>query len=367
MNYKKTNRMWKNITPENKKIIESYLEFRNNNNKASTTVKNESNTLRKLARFLGDKSLKDATQDNLETFFGDKTIVKNWNSRDLYGAHISKFYNRIFKLRRKQRPEIMDWFEYQSADQRDKNHDPDAYEKFFIRPEEYKKLIASTIDPQEKALWQTMYLTGPRPSEACSMRIGGLKEVTGGYEITVYDSKTKKRKIPISDTPEHLLYWIRNHPYKNNPDSSLWLSQSKRKMFNPMNKDAIGFKLKKAIIRSGIKNTITPHCFRKTRASIMFNADIGNDDKLMSEFFGWKLHTVVERRKEYDLRPHETLRKKIFNSKTHLEPSYDALKIEKERAESQAKKIEDMEETMSQMKSLIDQLMKATTGEPSTL
>ena len=168
MTDKKINRIWRKITPENKAIIEKYLEFREkNNNKAPTTIKNESNTLRKLTRFLGDKSLKDATQDDLETFFGDKTIVKNLNSRDLYGAHINKFYNRILKLKRKQRPAIMDWFEFQTAEQRDNNKDPDAYEKFFITPDEYQKLLNSTINPQEKALWQIMYLSGGRPSEIC--------------------------------------------------------------------------------------------------------------------------------------------------------------------------------------------------------
>ena len=212
-----------------------------------------------------------------------------------------------------------------------------------------------------------MYLCGARPSEICSMKVGGINEVPNGYEVTVFNSKTKPRKIPLKETPEHLLYWIRNHPFKDEEEHPIWLSESRRKMWNQMDKNAIRLKLNRAKKMNIIKKSITPHCFRKTRASIMFNSDVGNDDKLMSEFFGWKLHTVPDRSNEYDLRTHETLREKIFNSKSKIAPSYDALKIEKDRAERQAERIKEMEQDMHDMKRLIDQLMTATTGQPSTL
>ena len=359
---------WRDISPENKLVIENYCRFRRNTCKKSfSTVSAEENTLRKLARFL-NKPLKDATEDDMISFFGDTTVVGSLKSRDLYGVQLCTFYRHILKLRRKERPLIMDWFYFSTKAEKKKQVDPDAYEKFFIQPDEYQKMIDFSSNSQDKALWQTMYLTGARPSEIASMKVDGVKEVPNGYEVTVYKSKTIPRKIPLSQTPEHLLYWVRNHPHKNDNDTALWVSNSRKSVNEPLLVSGIKQKFTALIKSSNLKKTLTPRCFRKTRASIMFNdPEVGNDDKLMAEFFGWSISQVPLRRLEYDLRTHDTLRDKIFKNGIKKQPSYDELKIEKEKAERYAKRIEELEKQMSVMKDDLFEKLKAEFLKPETI
>jgi len=350
---KVTGKKWVGINNSNKATVLRYENFRLKvQRKSVQTIRNEANTLRKLARLLRKKEFKDATEQDLLSFFENKKIVKSDNSRDLYGAHIIKFYNWLLELKRKKRPDIMEWFEYQTASQRQKKYDPNRKEKRFITRKEYDALQKWTVDQQEKALWETLYLSGARPSEICSMRIDSLKELEGGYEITVYDSKTKPRNIPLVEHPEHLLRWIEHHPYQDDKQHALWLSKSTRKMNNPMVADVVNVKLKKAIERAGIKTTITPHCFRKTRATIMFTQKSKDDgliftDKEISLHFGWQLASVPLRREEYDLTNQDDLRKKVFGNGSKA-PSYDVIKAEKEKLETRyGNRIKDLEKLNS--------------------
>ncbi len=352
---KVTGKKWVGISDPNKATVLLYGDHRLKVQKKSTeTIENESNTLRKLAKLLNAKKFKDATENDLQSFFGNDDIVKSNNSRDLYGAHIIKFYNWLFKLKRKRRPDIMEWFEYQTALQKQKNHDPNQKEKRFITREEYDALQQWTVDTQEKALWETLYLSGARPSETCSMKIDSLKELEDGYEIIVYHSKTRPRNIPLAEHPEHLLRWMDNHPFQDDKKHALWLSQSKRKMGNPMSSDAINSKLKNAIKRAGIKNTITPHCFRKTRATIMFtmksqDGGLIYTDKEISLHFGWQLGSMPLRRVEYDLTNQDDLRKKVFGNGSKA-PSYEVIKAEKEKLETKyGKQIKELEYKMNDM------------------
>jgi len=355
MGNKVTERKWIGISRQNKTILLLYFDYRSNVQKKSLkTVYNESNTLRKLARCLDKTVFKDITEKDLQSFFGNSNNVKNNLSRDLYATHIIKFYNWLFKLKRKQRPEIMEWFEYQTSAQKRKDIDPNMKEKNFITREEYEKLLQYSPDLQEKALWETLYLSGARSGEICSVIIEGVKELENGYEITVLSSKTQARNIPLSEFPEHLLRWVSNHPFRDHPEHCLWISHSTSKLNNPMNPHVINWKLKKAIQRSGIKQTITPHCFRKTRATIMFPKFT---DKEMSLHFGWTLMTVPQRRAEYDLTDHEDLRNKIFGDKPKL--TWDALKHQKETLEGKhEKEIKAMQRKINAMKKDNDEMLK---------
>ena len=121
-----------------------------------------------------------------------------------------------------------------------------------------------------------------------------------------------------------------------------------------MTNDAIYFKLQKAIERTGIKSTITPHCFRRTRATIMFtqkskDGGLIYTDKEIALHFGWSIKSVPLRRAEYDLTNQEDLRKKVFGNGKKA-PSYDVIKAEKDKLEIQyGTKIKELEYKIQDM------------------
>ena len=69
---KVTGKKWIGIIDSNKAIILLYEDHRLNvQRKSVQTIKNESNTLRKLAKLLSDKEFKDATEQDMQSFFGN--------------------------------------------------------------------------------------------------------------------------------------------------------------------------------------------------------------------------------------------------------------------------------------------------------
>jgi hypothetical protein len=100
---------------------------------------------------------------------------------------------------------------------------------------------------------------------------------------------------------------------------------SRRDYGKPLTTWAIIFRLEQACKRAKIPRH-KPHDFRKTRATIMFRENI--DDLMMAKYFGWEVETVAERRRQYDLRGYDELKKKMFKT-VEKPPSYKEL--EKQR------------------------------------
>lgn len=250
----------------------------------------------------------------------------------------------------------MECYEYQTKQQKNKSKDPNAKEKYFVLPEDYEKLIKYSLNFQEKALWEIMYLSGARPSEILTMNIGGVNDNGVSIEITVLESKTKPRKIPLSEYPEHLMRWIENHPYKNQPDNPVWINNSHR----PDHKDGdfgkrliymgLRAKLIDILKKAKIDKPFTPKCFRKTRATIMFPE---NDDGTMAMYFGWEVESVPQRRRYYDLSNYDDLLKKI-QVNVNKPPSYYVPQKQKEQLESQHKK--EMDELKNKMEQVMERM-----------
>ncbi len=192
---------WKDIPKENRQVLIQYLKDRlNSDRKELGTVTNERSILLRLSRHITNKSYAQLTERDMKDYFATVTDA----SRDLTATKIILFYRKILKLKKKVRPDCMEWFEYTTKKQKQKHVDADAVTKYFITQEEYSNIMRVTVDQQAKALFETLYLSGARSSEVCSMTIDSI-EVDGGVEITVWESKTKPRKIPLSEYPSELI------------------------------------------------------------------------------------------------------------------------------------------------------------------
>ena len=197
------------------------------------------------------------------------------------------------------------------------------------------------------------------------MNINDVHELDKGWEITVKWSKTEPRNIALDGYPEHLLRWIENHPNRDNKKSPLFMSRS-RIANGRMTTKGTEDRLRTTIKDSNIKKTITPKCFRATRATIMFGDTKRKfTDKEMAIHFGWKVKAVPERREQYDLTNYEDLKKKVFGEGKKRE-SADAIKGQNEKLKKNNEKyeneIDDLKEQMEYMKETIASL--SSTIEP---
>jgi integrase len=217
-------------------------------------------------------------------------------------------------------------------------------------------------------MWEVFYLSGGRLAEIQKLKIKDILIEGNNVSIRINYSKTRPREVPLSGQPNHLIRWLEKHPFRENPENPLWISYASRNFLKPLAYSTIGVKFNELIRKAGLKSTLSIHCFRKSYATNLFEArskdgGIIYDDKEIGQLLGWKPHTVVKRRQEYDLRNTKDLKKKIFKSTGKSLETYDNLKKERDMLENQyQKKITDMEQDMYDMKRLIDQLMTATTG-----
>jgi len=304
---------WIDVSKTNKNTILEYAKERLTKGKYEKTIYGETTTLIKLARFL-KKELRYATEEDMKDFFSDKEIVKSPISADLYATRIMAFYRwgqwQKEKIKRKQRPDIMYWYKHQSTNCRNKEYDEKT--KWFIHRKEYDKLLLSSPNVQDKALWEVFYLTGARPDEVLSMKIKSFNELAQGYELHVYSSK-RTRSIPLCEIPHHLIRWLKEHPERKRPEAELWLSHSNRTFNQPLKKvKSIEDRFKNALRRAEIDRHLTPKCFRKTRATIIFEEKRLTDVEI-GLFFGWKPGEVPKRRFDYSLTDHEDLKEEIFD------------------------------------------------------
>jgi integrase len=281
---------WIDVSETNKNKILEYAKKRRAKGKYEKTIYGETTTLIKLARFL-KKEFKYATEKNMKDFFSDKEIVRSPVSADLYATRIIAFYRwgqwQKEKIKRKQRPDIMDWYEHQTKNYKNKDYDKKA--KWFIHRKECDKLILTSPNVQDKALWEVFYLTGARLDEVLSMKIKSFKELAQGCKLRVYGSN-RTRSIQLCEIPHHLMRWLKEHPGRKKPEAELWLSHSNRTFNQPLAKvKSIEDRFKNTLKRAEIDRHLTPKCFRKTRATIIFGekklTDADHED-LKEEIFG---------------------------------------------------------------------------------
>jgi integrase len=307
---------------KNSEILEKYIKFREANNKSKNTIKGDIYTLSKLLNFTNNKPLKEIDESDLQGFIKS---LKTLGTKSQYGMKLIIFYRWLFKITTKhQRPPNLQWFEFPSEELKAKHHNPDV-KRFLITPTEYSKIIQyCRIDFKWSALYETLYLSGGRPNEVNEMNIGDVINEGGKVTVLLNTSKTIPRKVPLPDTPKMLVRWIQNHPFKDNPNCPLFITGSNHSSDIRMFVKNINRHFNVVKRNTGIKSTLTPHAFRKTRASIMFSArtkdgGIIYDDKEIAQYFGWKPHTVSQRRQQYDLRNFEDLKEKIHRKVKSVE------------------------------------------------
>ena len=316
----------KKLLKENQAVIVRYRKHRESLNKRDNTLKTDCNAVRKLAYHLGKTRFEDASEDDLKAFF---VMEKNYVLRDHYACRIICFYRWLLRLPDDGRPVMMVWYRYSTSDDRERQKKVNLKESL-MTPDEYAKVIQSVkMDLRMSALYETLYLSGARPDEVCKMKVKDVLIEQGKVSVRVVNSKSLPREVPLSDKPVLLLRWLENHPYSVDKDA--WLFPSLDRRFKNVsvaesrhiNAGSLSDKFRRLVVSlhrldPAFKETLILYSFRKTRATIMFNQNY--DDKEMGMLFGWKPHTVIDRRNEYDLRGLDDLKSKIFQKSESYRP-----------------------------------------------
>jgi len=353
----------KETSKHNIQAIDKYLKELSSNRKAEGTIKNMNYVLNRLGKFLGETNFEDATKEQMMTYFD---TIKADSSYNIYGSLIIRFFGWLQNPDDITKTTNMKWFHYLNEKKRKQKKDPEGIKKYLITPEEYKTILEASKDKYGfyEALWECYWLSGGRLGEVQSMKVGDVRIEDNHVIVVLPDSKTIARDVPLRETPHLLLRWLGNHPLRNDPTAPLWCHMfNQNKINEPISTITIENVFWNIRKKTNIKKTLSPHCFRKTRATMMFNQRSPDgglifSDTHMARLFGWTLETVSQRRREYDLTTQEDLKKIIFNGNggTTLQ-TYDVIKKEKENLESVYKeKLDKQQKELDAMKKLMEHL-----------
>lgn len=355
----------------NSDLIEKYLSFYKIKKPEASkhTIRSKRQALEKLSHYLENntehKSLDKAIEKDMLNFFGNDEYV-TIGSRNQIGIHIIPFYRWKLGLYKKERPPNMRWFETTSKQAKKRNKDPHRKEKLYITAEDYEKMTNYSKDVynQNRAIWETYYISGFRPEELQSMSIEDvIINNDNSVNVVCPKSKTNPRNITLVIYPDNLIRYIGNHPQRKNKKAPLWFHLTSSNKLNQLSMEAIRRRFRDMRKDLGLKNTITIKSFRKTRASKFFQSDNKkiNDNSFIAWYMGWDEHTVVERRKEYNLIDNEDFKKAIIKEPM-IPKDYDRLEKDletydskyKPKLDKQEKRIKDLEKRLKQTNNVLE-------------
>jgi site-specific recombinase XerD len=341
------------ISVDNQQIIDEYLKYKTNA-KPVERPRNLISPVRTLSNFLDEKLLTDATEEDLKYFFNPDNKIISFESRSYMFTQIRLFYRWVDKIDRYTIPDRLRWYEPITNKAKKRYLDPDRINKHLITEKDYIEMIENSNDAygQDKAIWETYFLSGIRPEEIDNLKLNSIKiHKNGNYEIKVKsgESKTIPRYIPLPERPDNLIRWMGNHPNRKKPNSPLFISY-KSKNITGITRDTIYrrfTKLKKE--NPKIKQSLTLESFRKNRATILFNSSDYDDGKI-AQFMGWTPTTVAQRRIDYELSNIDDLRKIVWKKPQKL-IDYDTIKGDKDKLTDEYKpKIKELKKQLREIK-----------------
>ncbi len=138
---------------------------------------------------------------------------------------------------------------------------------------------------REKAFISLLHESGCRVGEFLNIRIGDIQVKDSYAEIRV-DGKTGKRTIFIAKSIPNLIRFLEVHPYKNNNQSYLWLSEANHNQNEPLLYKGSQRLIDRCFERSGINKKHNLHWFRHSRATILAPKIT---EAMLCKYMGWSI------------------------------------------------------------------------------
>jgi len=144
-----------------------------------------------------------------------------------------------------------------------------------ITEDDLEKLLKACVgNPRDKALIHVHYEAGTRVGEILSLKIKHVKFDQYGAVIHV-DGKTGARPIRLVKSVPTLAHWLNEHPYKEDPESPLWVILDNTKLGEPVTYYTAERILDRIMERAKLNKKINWKLFRHSEAT--------NSAKFMNE------------------------------------------------------------------------------------
>jgi integrase/recombinase XerD len=235
--------------------------------------------LRRIHELLGT-CFELAERKDLEMFViktDRNNVWSEWTKSDF--KRIAKFFFRwlYFGNLEGDYPDIVKWIKCRMKKSSSKTPEQ------ILTKEEIELMANKTNNIRDKALVLVLYESGCRIGEMLNMRIKDIAFDSHGCYILI-SGKTGWRRVRIIEYSKELLSWLDSHPFKNNPESYVWINLEKTEPYNRVRPEHVNNLLKKLAKKSGITKRVHNHAFRHARATHLAKH---LSEPVMKEYFGW--------------------------------------------------------------------------------
>jgi len=152
-----------------------------------------------------------------------------------------------------------------------------------ISDDEVIRLVKATHSPRDKGLLLLLSESGCRIGELLSLSMKNVAFDQYGAQLIV-NGKTGSRRVRLIDSVSALSTWLDNHPYRDNPDSAVWISTGVTNWGQPLAYSSVLSMLRSLTREAGITKRIYPHLFRHTRATYLSKF---LPEAVVKEIMGW--------------------------------------------------------------------------------
>jgi integrase/recombinase XerD len=268
-----------NISDSNKIAIIQFHDFCFAEGLSPARVLKYLMTLKTLSGFL-KKDFEKATKKDIQRIVMDiqKKDYSEWTKKD-FKVTLKKFYKWLRGS--EDYPEEVKWLKTSMKNGRT------FYPEEVLSEQEIQRMIEAAEHVRDKALLASLYESGCRIGEILSLQVKHIEFTRFGARLIV-KGKTGMRRVLLLSSVGYLTRWINSHPYRNDPESPLWLDirkpdkSGKNKLMAYSNCVIL---LKRLAKRAKVNKRIYPHVFRHSRATFLANF---MTEAQMKEMFGWK-------------------------------------------------------------------------------
>ncbi|RMF31714.1 MAG: hypothetical protein D6752_01610, partial [Candidatus Nitrosothermus koennekii] len=274
---------------KNANSILKFVEYMQESDKSTLWIIRCIQSLLVISRILS-KDFSNATKEDI------KRVIEEIDNKDYSPSTITKF-RRVLKYfykvvygNNEYYPEQVAWIKNISKDKRmEKN--ALSYDDF-LTEEEIELLIDTADTIQRKAFIAVGYETGARPEELLNIKLKDILFDRLGAKIIVR-GKTGERITRVVVYVSLLKEWLNIHPYKNDREAYLWLSEATNYKFKPIGLRAAEKMFTKIMRLADIKKRSRLYILRHSRATHLANR---MTEAQLCSYFGWRLGTNIVQR-----------------------------------------------------------------------
>ncbi len=178
------------------------------------------------------KEFRACTRKDIEEYI-DYTLKKGYlPSTHTKIRQVLKYFFKVVYGNNEYYPEAVAWIKSKVSKDEQRKREQLSYEQF-LTEDEIKLLIDTANTIQRKAFIAVGYETGARPEELLSIRIKDILFDSKGAKV-ILRGKTVERVTRVIAYVSLLKQWLSVHPFKNDPNAYLWLSEASNHKWEPI-------------------------------------------------------------------------------------------------------------------------------------